>query len=953
MNDKKFRNIFSTANVSTVVFAGLISAVILLLAQQMMQDSLRRLQSEQRISVLNEMSSIRAKLEGAVNNSMGLLKGAASFISYKPNASQQEFASFARTLIAEHPQIRNVGAAPDFVIRLIYPLEGNEKAIGLDYRKMPAQFDAAERAMKTRKMALSGLVNLAQGGAGFIGRVPVFIGEENSTFWGLVSGVIDVPTLYEIAGLSDENLRLKIAIQGQDARGKKGAVFYGEKTRIGDTPLSLKIKVPNAEWLLIAEPKIGWLDRHPNSSRYDLISLLFLITTLIVTLAIIYYRHEKNRSQFAIYKSEKRMGEVIWGTNVGTWEWNIQTGEMIFNERWAEIVGHSLEELSPISIETWQGLVHPDDLKQSGELLEKNFSGELANYECEVRMRHKNGAWVSVLIRGKVVEWTKDGKPWRMSGTHADITKRKNAEKALEESENRYRRLVEQTQTEYFIYSHGADGVFTYVSPSVQTVLGYKPDEFCVHFTTYLTDNPINKKAEALTELSIQGEKRSTYELEIYHKNGDTRILEVSEVPATYTQGKVLAVEGIAHDITERKRMEEELRKLYQAVEQSPATIIITDTDGKIEYVNPIFEETTGYSIEEVIGKNPRIFKSGHTKAEDYGDLWSTILSGKIWRGEFLNKRKNGTLHWEAASISPMRNPDGSISKFIAVKENITKQKEAEEALKHQTEELERNLVELNASRSDLELQASELAALAENKAELIEKLKYESDVKDRFFSIISHDLKSPFTSLLGMTYMMAQMADSLSKEKLVEYAENVNDAGNRVFDLLQNLLEWSRLQMEGAQLEPEAIFLEELVQECIDILEPIAQEKNITLVNGIVNVSAFADRNMVLTVIRNLIANSLKFTPSGGSVEVTSCDLKGMVQITVSDTGVGMSAGQVEKVFSLDQKTSTTGTAGEKGTGLGLPLCKDMLERHGGRIWIESTPGDGSKFLFTLPIMT
>lgn len=293
------------------------------------------------------------------------------------------------------------------------------------------------------------------------------------------------------------------------------------------------------------------------------------------------------------------------------------------------------------------------------------------------------------------------------------------------------------------------------------------------------------------------------------------------------------------------------------------------------------------------------------------------------------------------------RTSDGGI---VGVRADITEMRMAEAALEKSHDELERHVVELRASKSDFERQATEVAELAENQALLNERLCYEIDVKNKFFSIISHDLKSPFNSLLGLTHMMSQMADSFSKDKLVEFATNVNEAGNEVFALLQNLLEWARLQMEGAKLDLETVSLQEIVRENIRVLNPIALEKNISLKNGIGNMTAFADRNMVRTVVRNLIANALKFTPSGGSVEISSRRTESTVQVTVTDTGVGMSTEKSAKIFALDQKTSTTGTAGEKGTGLGLPLCKDMIERIGGRIWVESACGEGSQFHFTLP---
>lgn len=258
--------------------------------------------------------------------------------------------------------------------------------------------------------------------------------------------------------------------------------------------------------------------------------------------------------------------------------------------------------------------------------------------------------------------------------------------------------------------------------------------------------------------------------------------------------------------------------------------------------------------------------------------------------------------------------------------------------------------VEISSAKADLERQAAGLVELAEKEAALVEELKYESRVKDRFFSIISHDLKSPFTSLLGMTQMMSQMADSFSKEKLVEYSNNVNDSANKVFDLLQNLLEWSRLQMEGATFEPTINPLNELVDESFETLLPVALDKSIALENKIKKSSVYADPNMTQTVIRNLVANALKFTPSGGTIDVTASKDGGMVRLTVKDSGVGMTREHAEKVFSLDQKTSTKGTEGEPGTGLGLPLCKEMVEKNGGEIWVESNPGEGSRFHFTLP---
>ncbi len=233
------------------------------------------------------------------------------------------------------------------------------------------------------------------------------------------------------------------------------------------------------------------------------------------------------------------------------------------------------------------------------------------------------------------------------------------------------------------------------------------------------------------------------------------------------------------------------------------------------------------------------------------------------------------------------------------------------------------------------------------------EDLRYEVDVKNRFFSIIAHDLKSPFTSLLGMTTMMSQMADSFSKEKLVEYARDVNDAGERFFELLHNLLDWSRLQMDGGSVNPKHIDVDELVHTCVGVLDPVARDKMISIACQNGGTAIYADRDMAQAIIRNLLTNAIKFTNAHGTVTVSSRISEDQVQIVVADTGVGISADRMADIFSLDTKTSTLGTVGEKGTGLGLPLCKDMLDRNNGNIRLESTVDEGTTFIVTFPAST
>lgn len=259
-------------------------------------------------------------------------------------------------------------------------------------------------------------------------------------------------------------------------------------------------------------------------------------------------------------------------------------------------------------------------------------------------------------------------------------------------------------------------------------------------------------------------------------------------------------------------------------------------------------------------------------------------------------------------------------------------------------------LYAVNLFYARLEQKAVEMAELAEQEATLNRQLKYESDVKDRFFSIISHELISPFSALLAGTELMSKQAHLYDKEALVELAGKVNERGQGVFNLLRNLLDWSRLQIDGANFVPVALSLDSVTRESIDILAPVADEKNIRIVSGVTDEKAYADPNMVDTVLRNLITNAIKFSHADSEIKISASKNAGMTQVTVSDTGVGIAKDRVDRIFDLERLSSTAGTKGEEGTGLGLSLCKEMVELNGGEFWFESEEGKGSQFHFTLP---
>ena len=358
------------------------------------------------------------------------------------------------------------------------------------------------------------------------------------------------------------------------------------------------------------------------------------------------------------------------------------------------------------------------------------------------------------------------------------------------------------------------------------------------------------------------------------------------------------------------------IRKLSTAIEQSPTTIVITDTDGNIEYANPQFEQLTGYTIHEAINNNPRVIQSGKTPVKVYQELWQTISAGKTWQGEFINKKKNGDEFIENAVIAPIFDKNGEIINYVAIKVDVTERKKAEAEIISKNEELQ--------------------------------KINKE---KDKFFSIIAHDLRSPFNGFLGLTQIMVEELSSLSRAEIQDIAISMQKSATNLFRLLENLLNWARMQQGLIPFNKELVTLLPIVTESVEMLSEAAKNKRIEILIDISDqLKVFADINMLQTIIRNLVSNAIKFTLNGGKIIVLAeVNANKGVVVSIKDSGIGMSRTMVENLFRLDVKMNRLGTDGEPSTGLGLLLCKEFVEKHGGQLWAESEEGKGSTFYFTI----
>jgi PAS domain S-box-containing protein len=355
----------------------------------------------------------------------------------------------------------------------------------------------------------------------------------------------------------------------------------------------------------------------------------------------------------------------------------------------------------------------------------------------------------------------------------------------------------------------------------------------------------------------------------------------------------------------ERERTEERLRKLSLVVEQNPAAVVVTNRDGTIEYVNAQFEKVSGYTVAEALGQNPRVLKSGRMPPETYDELWRTIAAGKVWRGELQNKHKDGSLYWESAAIAPLVAGDGSVTHFIAVKEDITE-------LKRVARELERSNAEL-----------------------------------EQFGYAVSHDLQQPLRIITSYLQLLDKHYAASLDDRGREFLGHAQDGGRRMQRMIKDLLEYSRVDRMGGEMvacDSGAVARDALANLTIAIREARAEVVVADLP------AVIADEGQLKRLFQNLIGNAVKYRAPDRPVRVdVSAERAGGEWVfAVKDNGVGIDPANSERVFALFQRLHQA--RGAEGTGVGLALCRRIVTHHGGRIWLESAPERGTTFFFTLP---
>ncbi|MCX6179126.1 MAG: PAS domain S-box protein [Chlorobiales bacterium] len=627
---------------------------------------------------------------------------------------------------------------------------------------------------------------------------------------------------------------------------------------------------------------------------------------------------ERKTAEQALRSSEQKfrsiteqMSEMVFVANANGYVTYVSPAvERLFGYMPDEVIGHLFTEY-----------MAKEEVTRAIAVFHDALLNNVTTQVLEFKYVKKDGSFFDGEVH---VQYFRDDESSGMIGLIHDISDRKRHESIrriyehkLLESRQFLKSIYEEVNHSIFVVDVLADDVYRFrgnnplhekiTGVSSEKISGKKPEEI---FDPQVATGTISHFAECVKEA-----KTITYEESIQFK-GKYSCWETVLNPVRNEAGHIYRIIGTSTNITERKLAENQLKKLSIAVEQSPVSVVVTDPAGDIEYVNLHFTGLTGYSTEEAIGKNPRILKSDLMPDSVYEDLWKTILSGEVWRGELQNKKKNGELYWETATISAILNNEGLITNFVAVKEDITEHKKIlDELIK------------------------------AKEKAEESDRLK------TAFLANISHEIRTPMNGILGFSKLLKE--HKLSGEKQAEYVDLIQQSGERMLSLINDLIDISRIAAGETLLHITETPVNKLLEDLYALFKKEAKEKglNLNYTPGLPDSESIieTDSLKLKQICTNLIQNALKFTHKG-DIDFGYVRKNNMLEFYVNDSGIGMPEDMKEMIFERFHQIDNSLTRHHEGPGLGLSISKSYIEMLGGTISVESKTGKGSKFAFTLP---
>ncbi|MFA9391697.1 MAG: PAS domain S-box protein [Prolixibacteraceae bacterium] len=624
--------------------------------------------------------------------------------------------------------------------------------------------------------------------------------------------------------------------------------------------------------------------------------------------------NDRKNVEAALMESERQFETIAENSTVGIFKTDKYGSTIYVNPIWCEISGLSASDAFENG---WLNHVHPADREQLVASWDTNRANNRIS-NAEYRFLHENGE--VVYVKGQAVpEFDAQNELIGYIGNITDVTDLKETSERLKSTNLLLRTLIDNIPDA--IYIKDIDGKKILANKADLINIGAEKEEDVIGKTDF--DVFPKKIARQFWESDLQvmkkGEIMINHEEELINEKKQAKWLTTSKIPYRNSEGQIIGLIGIGHDITQRKKDEEEKLKLLTILTQSPVSIVITNTDGEIEYVNPKFTEISGYSLSEVLGQNPRILKSGEQPVEFYKKMWAAISTGNEFKGEFHNKKKNGELYWENAIIAPIANKRGVIINYVAVKEDITGKKELMEELIY-----------------------------AKNKAEESDRLK------TSFLANMSHEIRTPLNSILGFTSILTE-SDELSNDVQEKYHTIIKKSSDSLLQIINDIIDISSLETGQLTIKRSNIQLNEL----LDLLYMEFSKRLLTLrlpdlqlriLDHPASLTIFTDKNRLNQILINLLSNSLKFTQKGYiEFGIEKYDDQS-IYFKVEDTGIGIPDELQDAVFERFRQVDSKTERQFGGNGLGLSIVRNLIELMGGAISLESKEGKGSIFRFHLP---
>ncbi len=776
---------------------------------------------------------------------------------------------------------------------------------------------------------------------------------------------------------------------------------------------------------------------------------------------------------------------------VGVWDWDFKSNILIWDDSMYALYGIKKEDFSG-AYEAWVAHVHPDDMESARAELQ-NALNDNKPFDTVFRIQTKQNH-IKYIKADAMIHQGENGPANRMIGTNYDITQRMETEielkklnehleqrvyertkeldhsriaalsimqdanqqrmraeqavleleqsqKKIAENEERFRGLVESTYD--IIWEHDGNGVLTYISPTVNRILGFDQVEVLGHpGLDLVVTADVDRYRKMLDECAAGGKPIRSFEIRNTHKDGKTIVyIEANVTPVYAKNGSFAGFRGVSRDITERKKAEETLRKLSRAIEASPVSVVITDTLGRIEYVNQKFIEVTGYTRKEVMGRNPRILKSGQETSAFFKELWETITSGQQWQGELCNKKKDGSLFWERVSISPIFDHERGITHFVGVQEDISEQRKTLESLEltqfsvdraadlifwvlvdgriaYANQQASRVLGYTLGELSRLQLSDFDMNPKIRNKGiqflmpeigqnesltfegvfrkkkgqrfpveltvirrvfgkqefffatarditdrknaekklqEALTKAEEATQAKSMFLAAMSHEIRTPMNGVLGMLELLRYSPLDHQQKRTVH---TIHDSAQALLQILNDILDFSKIEAGKLELCFEDINLTRLVESVIGLMVNNAHEKGLHVhlfISPLLSTKLFCDSTRMRQVLFNLLSNAIKFTSEGYlSLEVHADPIsegRQSISIHIEDSGIGISAENQKRLFAPFTQAEQSTTRRFGGTGLGLTICRRLVELMGGNISMKSEAGKGTTVILSFEL--